>query len=187
MTSGPHQLLTGRLRLRRWSEADREPFARLNADPAVMRYLGAALTRAESDALITRIEACFETQGLGLWAVEVTETGTFAGCVGLWPATVDAPFQPAIEVVWRLARPMWGNGYAREAAHAALTDGFTRLGLSEVVAVTAVINRRSQAVMRSLGMRREPAWDFDHPRLAAGDRLRPHVLYRISTADLRTT
>jgi hypothetical protein len=32
--------------------------------------------------------------------------------------------------------------------------------------------------MRRLGMTHDPADDFDHPRLAAGHRLRRHVLYR---------
>jgi RimJ/RimL family protein N-acetyltransferase len=35
-------------------------------------------------------------------------------------------------------------------------------------------------VMERLGMTRDPADDFEHPRVPVGDPLRPHVLYRLS-------
>jgi len=50
------ELLTARLRLRRWVDADREPFAALNADPAVMEYFPDPLSRQQSDDLIEAIE-----------------------------------------------------------------------------------------------------------------------------------
>ena len=56
----------------------------------------------------------------------------------------------------------------------------TTLRWDEVVALTAAINARSQRVMERLGMRRDPADDFDHPMLEADDPLRAHVLYRIA-------
>ncbi|HEX2576804.1 MAG TPA: GNAT family N-acetyltransferase [Aquihabitans sp.] len=181
--AGP-ALRTDRLVLRRWEQADRTPFAELNADPAVMADLPRLLSRAESDDMVDRIEATFEARGFGLFAVEVASTGAFAGFTGLWPATFEAHFTPAVEVGWRLARWSWGNGYATEAARAALDDGFSRLGLDEVVSFTAAVNRRSQRVMEKLGMRRDPADDFDHPSLPPGHRLERHVLYRQRAADL---
>ena len=100
--------------------------------------------------------------------------------VGLWPTSFDAHFTPAVEVGWRLARSQWGRGYATEGARAALADGFARLAPAEIVSFTAVVNRRSQRVMARLGMTRDPADDFDHPRLPPGHRLRRHVLYRLA-------
>jgi RimJ/RimL family protein N-acetyltransferase len=177
-------LLTDRLSLRPWRDDDREPFAALNADPEVMEFLPGLLTRAESDAMVDRIEQTWADRGLGLFAVEVRDTGDFAGFIGLWPATFEAFFTPAVEVGWRLARSHWGCGYATEGASAALADGFGRLGLDEIVSFTAVINERSQRVMQRLGMTRDPGEDFDHPVLADGHRLRRHVLYRLaSTAE----
>jgi RimJ/RimL family protein N-acetyltransferase len=76
-------LTTERLRLRRWRASDREPFARLNADPEVMRYFLRPLTREESDALVDRIEARFDERGYGLWAAERRSDGLFVGFVGL--------------------------------------------------------------------------------------------------------
>lgn len=172
-------LRTERLVLRRWRDEDRDPFAALNADPVVMEHYPATLSRAESDAFVDRVEAHLDEAGWGLWAVEVAESGDFAGYVGLWPASFEAHFTPAVEVGWRLARAHWGRGYATEAARAAVADGFARVGLEEIVSFTAVVNERSQAVMRRLGMTRDPGEDFDHPGLPEGHRLRRHVLYRL--------
>jgi ribosomal-protein-alanine N-acetyltransferase len=104
---------------------------------------------------------------------------TSIGFVGLAPATFPAHFTPAVEVGWRLARPYWNRGYATEAARAVLRFGFDVLGLPEIVSFTAVINQPSRGVMAKLGMRHDPADDFDHPRVPAGSPLRRHVLYRI--------
>src|SRR3546814_16735290 len=86
---------------------------------------------------------------------------------------------PCVEVGWRLARPFWGRGYASEGAREALRFGFADFGLPEIVSFTATTNRRSQAVMQRLGMTRDPADDFDQPKLPPGHRLRRHVLYRL--------
>jgi RimJ/RimL family protein N-acetyltransferase len=166
-------LRTARLVMRRWREEDREPFAALNADPAVMEHFPGLLTRGESDALVDRIEAAFETDGFGLWALEVG--GEFIGFTGL----ARPGFRPEVEVGWRLARHAWGHGYASEAARAAVTFGFDEVGLTEIVSFTVPANVRSRAVMERIGMTRDPADDFDHPRVPAGSPLRRHVLYRI--------
>jgi len=172
-------LSTPRLVLRRWRDADREPFAAMNADPEVMEHFPAPLSRAESDELVDSIEAGFEHHGFGLWAVEVRESGEFVGFTGLAVPSFEAHFTPAVEVGWRLARPAWGRGYATEAGAAALEFAIAELDLGEVVSFTSVANRRSRAVMERLGMTRDPADDFDHPLIAPGDPLRRHVLYRI--------
>ncbi len=174
------ELRTIRLRLRGWRDEDREPFATLNADATVMEHFPAVLSRAESDALVDRITAGFAERGWGFWAVEIQATGTFAGFVGLNPATFDAPFTPANEIGWRLARAHWNQGVATEAAQAVVDYGFGVLGLDEVVSFTATANLPSQRVMQKPGMHHDPADDFDHPHLPAGHHLRRHVLYRLA-------
>lgn len=142
------ELCTDRLRLRRWTDQDREPFAALNADPIVMEFYPAMLSRTESDTFVDRIEDHFDKHGFGLWAVELTETREFIGYVGLWlwPATLEAPFTPAVEVGWRLAREFWGSGFAPEAARSAIADGFDRLAIKEIVSFTSTINAKSRRV-----------------------------------------
>ena len=151
-------LSTERLVLRRWTPGDREPFAALNADPVVMEHFPALLTRAESDALVDRIEAHLGAHGWGRWAVQVrgagSDAGRFAGFAGLAIAQFQVHFTPATEIGW-LARWAWGHGYAAEAASAALDFAFSTLGRTEVVSFTAATNLRSQAVMRRLGMTRD--------------------------------
>lgn len=170
------QIETPRLVLRRWRPEDAAPFAALNADPEVMRHFPAPLDRAQSDAMIERIEAHFDRHGDGLWAVEVKGGAPFIGFTGL----ARPEWLPVVEIGWRLARAAWGHGYATEAARAALAWGFAHAGVDEIVAFTAPANVRSQAVMTRLGMRRDPDADFEHPRVPVGHPLRPHWLYRIS-------
>lgn len=176
-------IATPRLRLRRWQPGDLAAFAAMNADPAVMEHFPATLTAAESDALAARIAGHFAQRGFGLWAVDVPGKIPFAGFVGLSVPRFHAPFTPCVEIGWRLARAAWGHGYATEAATAVLRHGFEGLGLAEIVSFTVPANERSWRVMQKIGMRRDPADDFDHPLLPEGDRLRRHMLYRLSRAD----
>jgi RimJ/RimL family protein N-acetyltransferase len=174
------QLRTARLLLRRWRQIDREPFANLNADPVVMEHFPGVLSRAESDAMVDRIEAQFDEVGYGLWAVETPDEAPFIGFVGLSVPKFQAHFMPAVEIGWRFDRTYWGRGFATEAARAALADGFDRAGLREIVSFTAPANVRSTRIMERLGMTHNPADDFEHPTLPEGHRLRRHVLYRLS-------
>jgi RimJ/RimL family protein N-acetyltransferase len=177
--SAPSILRGPRVTLRRWQESDREPFAQLNADPLVMEWFPGVIDRDSSDAFADRIEAGFEVEGFGLWAVEV-EGAPFIGYVGLSRPSFDAAFTPAVEVGWRLAAAYWGKGYATEAAGVAVADGFERVELAEIVSFTVAGNQRSIAVMERLGMTRDLDGDFDHPALEATSPLARHVLYRLS-------
>jgi len=170
---------TARLVMRRWADADREPFAALNADPLVMRYFPGLMSRTESDAFVDHIEAQFEADGYGLWALERREDGVFLGFAGLAWARADLPVAPALEVGWRLAVHAWGHGYATEAGREALRVGFAA-GEDEIVSFTGAINAPSRRVMERLGMQWDPDRDFDHPALPEDSPLRPHVLYRLT-------
>jgi RimJ/RimL family protein N-acetyltransferase len=179
------ELRTERLVLRAWRDADRAPFAELNADPAVMEHFPSVLDRDASDAMVDRVVERWAAGRPSLWAVEVPGEAAFIGFVGLLEPSFTAPFTPCIEVGWRLAAPFWGRGYAPEAAAAALGHGFGTYGPDEIVSFTVPANTNSRRVMEKLGMRHDPADDFDHPNLPAGDPLRRHVLYRLPAAEWR--
>ena len=172
------QISTPRLLLRRWTQADRAAFAALNTDPRVIEFLSQPLTRAESDAIVDRIERHFDEHGFGFWVLEVPGITLFAGVVGLAVPRFTAHFTPCTEVGWRLAAEYWHHGYATEAAQAALQFGFEQLRLPEIVAFTVPANMRSRHVMERLRMTHDSADDFEHPFLPAGHWLRRHVLYR---------
>jgi RimJ/RimL family protein N-acetyltransferase len=174
-------LLTPRLLLREWRDDDVEPFAAMAGDPEVMRYLVPFPDRAATDAWIATARVHWGEHGFGQWIVEIPGEAGFIGVVGLGHVRWALPFAPAVEAAWRLARPYWGRGYAREAAQAAIDDGFGRLHLDEIVAFTVPANEASRRVMERVGMSRNPAedFDFDHPRMPPGHPLRRHVLCRI--------
>lgn len=172
-------LRTDRLLLRRWRDADREPFAAMNADPEVMAHMQGLMPRERSDAFVDRIEAHWDEYGWGLWAVEVAGGAPFVGYVGLWPADYVLPGM--VEVGWRLAREHWGHGYATEAAREALRLGFVEIALAEIVSFTVPQNERSLRVMERIGLVRDPTGDFDHPNVdrVAYPHLVRHLLYRL--------
>ncbi|MEV7320399.1 GNAT family N-acetyltransferase [Streptomyces sp. NPDC093970] len=172
------ELGTDRLVLRHWRDSDLGPWAEMNADPEVREHLGDPLTREQSDASVAAFRAEFDRRGYGWWAVEVRATGGFIGFAGLDAVDDGMPFT-GVEIGWRLARPAWGRGYATEAALAVLAHGFDALALPEILAVTTAANLRSRAVMRRIGMTRNPADDFDDPTAPPGP-LRPSVLYRLA-------
>ncbi|WP_421851512.1 GNAT family N-acetyltransferase [Novosphingobium sp.] len=166
---------TDRLILRPWRDDDREPFWAMACDPRVMEYLP-PLTRAESDAAVDRMIATEREQGHAFWALERRTRGDFIGFCGILP-----PRPPIFqyEIGWRLAYHAWGQGFAREAAGASLEWAWKHLPVPAIMAITNLGNTRSRGLMERLGMIRYPAEDFNHPELAEGDPLRPHILYRI--------
>jgi RimJ/RimL family protein N-acetyltransferase len=75
--------------------------------------------------------------------------------------------------------PHCGKGYAGEAARTAIEDDFFQLGLVEIVVFMVPANRRSWLLAERLGITRDSAEDFDHPRFAEGHPLCRHILCRM--------
>jgi RimJ/RimL family protein N-acetyltransferase len=166
-----------RLLLRDWKDSDLEPFIAMNADPVVMRYFPAFLTRDESIASFERQRRSLNERGWGLWAVEVD--GVFAGFCGLNIPSFAAPFMPCTEIGWRFRPEFWGRSLAYRAALQVLEFGFQTLKLDEIVSFTAAINLRSRKLMERLRFQRDLNGNFEHPSIPVGHPLRPHVLYRL--------
>jgi RimJ/RimL family protein N-acetyltransferase len=147
-------LTTPRLLLRTFRREDLAPYAVLNADLEVVRYLGGVpMTHAASDQMADWAQERHAKEGIGLLAVERRADGAFLGMCGLhhldW-------YPDDIEIGWRFAREHWGQGYATEAASAWLEHAFGALQLPRVISVCDVPNLRSRAVMHRVGML------FDH-------------------------
>lgn len=147
-----------------------------------MRYFPGTLTREQSEGWAENCRALLEQQGWGLWAVEVQERAEFIGFVGLHAPSIELPFNPCVEIGWRLKRSAWGQGFATEAAEAALRVGFEQVGLQEIVSFTSLVNTPSEAVMKRLGMTRDQN-TFEHPSVPPGHVLREHCVYRLALAD----
>jgi ribosomal-protein-alanine N-acetyltransferase len=164
--------------LREWRDSDRAPWAALNADPEVRRFFFATLSRTESDAAVDRYIAHQRKHGFGFWALEIPGLADCAGFVGMQQLQPHEVFSPGVEIGWRLARAVWGQGYATEAARLCVDFAFGPAGLSELLGITARDNQPSQRVMQRLGMVFDRA--FDHPDAPEGHALAPHLLYRLA-------
>ena len=175
------QIVTPRLLLRDWQARDREPFAAMNSDPAVMHYFPAPLTVEESDAAIARYTDQLARDGFTMFAAEDRSTGELLGLLGAQTmrfAVLSLP-QPAIEIGWRLAASAQGRGLATEGARAVL-EHLREQNIREVVAITVPDNQPSRNVMEKLGMQHRPELTFDHPLVAEDSPRRTHVLYSIT-------
>ncbi|MFV3076305.1 GNAT family N-acetyltransferase [Niveispirillum fermenti] len=173
---------TDRLILRPWRDGDLEALAAINADPAVSRWLGGPITRDMTAAAIARQQEYQQRLGFCYWAACLRDGGGLVGMIGLQPTRFDAHFTPAIDIGWRLGAAWQGRGLATEGARAALDFGRRQAGLSDIVAITAVGNHASRAVMERIGLIRDADGDFDHPSLATDHPLCRHVLYRSPAA-----
>ena len=174
------QIETERLLLRAWRAEDIEPYYQINQDAKVIEYLRGALSLNEAEQFINKTNGHLEQRGYTLWAVELKSTAELLGFIGLNYADWEAAFTPAVEIGWRLGSQYWGKGYATEGARACLDFAFNQVGLDEVVSFTVPMNKKSIAVMERIGMRRDMAGDFCHPKLALDHPLSKHILYRIS-------
>lgn len=170
---------TGRMILRGWREGDIAPFHAMGQDPEVMQFLGPAYDWDAAASVIARQNAMLDEHGHCFWALERKADGAFIGFCGLKPGVAGTPVEGQIEIGWRLARAYWGQGYAREAAQAALAWAWINTAAPLVAAITVPANESSWGLMERLGMTRFPGEDFDHPILAEGDPLRRHLVYRI--------
>src|SRR5215469_13147963 len=128
-----------------------------------MEFFPSCLSREESDATICRIVAHHQQHGFCFFAAELVGKAPFIGFIGISTVPFAAPFTPAIEIGWRLARRYWHKGLATEGAEAVLSYAFRKLSLSEVVSFTVPANIRSRRVMEKIGLEHNPADDFDHP------------------------
>ncbi|WP_337266950.1 GNAT family N-acetyltransferase [Oryzifoliimicrobium ureilyticus] len=182
-------VMTERLVLRNWRDADRDLFHEINWDPEVMEFFPKRRSRVEADTLLDEVILGIEKTGLGFYALALGDTDETLGFCGLARTNLE-PYLPdgTVEIGWRLARRHWGKGYVTESARALLCYGFETLDLPEIVSFAVVTNHRSTAVMKRIGMHHDPARDFKHPRVPNSlPHLQPCVLYALDRLGWRAT
>ncbi|GHB27204.1 acetyltransferase [Pseudovibrio japonicus] len=173
---------TERLVLRKWEQRDLDGLVEMNADPRVMEFFPDVMPREKSAHMHEFLMEKQEDRGYACPVVEDRVSGRFLGFCGLNIPTYPKPlpFDPCVEVGWRLIPEAWGKGIAQEAAKIWLKFGFETLKLDEIVSFTTETNLRSQKLMQRLGMARNAKDDFDHPMLEPDHPLVRHVLYRLN-------
>lgn len=153
---------TARLILRDWREDDWAPFWEATNTPAVMRWLGGVCDADKREGAQQRLLSYKRDHGHTFWAIERKSDGAILGFCGLKRSNQQGGPIGMMEVGWRLREDAWGQGYAREAATAALDLAFRRFGADEVIALTVARNEASWGLMKRLGMRRRVDLDFDN-------------------------
>ena len=163
MKKNEYLFTSERLGFRNWREEDLEEFAQLNSDEAVMEHFPKTLSEKEVEELITRLKNHFVENGFTYYATEVLATKEFIGMIGLAFQKYETHFTPAIDIGWRLKREAWGKGYATEGAKRCLEHGFNDLELDKIIAVCTVKNKKSENVMKKIGMIKKG--EFNHPKM----------------------
>jgi RimJ/RimL family protein N-acetyltransferase len=140
-------LETPRLTMRALTPLDFDAFAEMSADGDVMRFLGGPISREDAWRQFAMLVGHWTLRGFGSWAVESRRSEEFIGRVGFH----QPEGWPGFELGWAIAREHWGQGYATEAAKAALEYGFGTMGKTHVISLIHPENHRSLAVARRLG------------------------------------
>ena len=149
------KIRTRRLIIRELEASDAEGFYQLNSDPEVLRYTG--------DVPFESIYAAwvflenypeYRENGYGRWAVVLKKTGEFIGWCGL-----KLNEEGYTDLGFRFFKKYWGQGYAKEAAQAAVLYGFDVLNLEEIIGRAAVQNKAAIRVLEKAGMK---FWKSDH-------------------------
>lgn len=172
------RLETERLVLRDWRDEDLDALHGICSDPLVMATIGPVQDRATAQAGLERLKARTARDGHTFWALERKADGRVIGFCGIARGTVPV-IADELEIGWRLASDCWGQSYAREAAEASIGWAAASRPGRPIFAITSVGNHRSRGLMERLGMKRDPAMDFDHPDVPEGAPLKPHVTYRL--------
>ncbi|MEV7149142.1 GNAT family N-acetyltransferase [Streptomyces sp. NPDC093084] len=157
------EIHTPRLLLRRWHDDDLTSMADINADPRAMRWVddGSVYDLDHTAEAIEEWEEEWDEEGFGLFAVELLASGELAGFTGLSVPHFLPQVMPAVAISWRLGAQFWGQGYASEAAQAALEFALQDRGLDRVISISRVGDTASENVIRKLGM--APERETAHP------------------------
>jgi len=141
------RLETERLILRGWRVEDFDALAAIHADPDVMTFLGGVQERNDAWRALSSLAGHWVLRGYGKWAVERKSDGAMMGRVGL----INPAGWPGIEVGWTLGKPYWGQGYATEAAEAAMRFAFLTQPVNRLISCIDPDNVASQAVAKRIG------------------------------------
>jgi RimJ/RimL family protein N-acetyltransferase len=153
----PRHVKTERLLLRPFAPTDHERYARITADPEVMRYMGAGAPNTPDMAwrMLASGLGHWEMLGYGLWAVELPGAGIIGHAGFLNPQG-----WPGFELGYMLGRDYWGRGYAREATTKALEIAWGTLKRERVISLIRPLNAPSIKLVKSLGASYERTTDL---------------------------
>jgi RimJ/RimL family protein N-acetyltransferase len=160
---------TGRLILRPVSYADLDDLTRLKTDPRVFAVmLGGVRNAAQVADELAEDISFWGQHGVGIWTIRKSDTDTFLGITGLHLRADGRGFA----LRFALMPGAQGNGYASEAAAAALRFGHERAGLTRIVALARETNVVSRMVLGGIGMVECESYDRDGHRMLVYESVR---------------
>jgi len=164
-----------RLGFRNWIIEDLDKLTEINNDEKVMEFFPFKPSRENTKEFIHRMQQQYHEKGFCYFAVDILETNEFIGFIGLSEQTYLDELGSFVDIGWRLNTQFWNKGYATEGANACLDFGFNTLNLDTIYSIAPVINIKSEAVMKKIGMQK--AKTFNHPKLLNNKRLVNCILY----------
>lgn len=170
--------ISQRLGFRTWKDSDTDKLFAINSDKEVMEFFPHLPSLEQTKDFIDRMQNQFKKNGFCYFAVDVLETESFIGFIGIAEQTFEADFTPCVDIGWRLDKKYWNKGYASEGAKRCLEFAFEKIGLESIKAVAPKINLKSRKIMDKIGMKYIK--DFKHPALKDNTRLGNCVLYEIN-------
>jgi RimJ/RimL family protein N-acetyltransferase len=113
---------TERLSLRPYAVGDFDAYAAMVADPVVVRHAGTPMTGEEAWMRLLRFIGHWSVFGYGLFAVVDRASGAYLGETGFmdFRREVVPRIEPLPETAWVFTSAAHGQGYAWEAASAAV-------------------------------------------------------------------
>ncbi|HEY6970482.1 MAG TPA: GNAT family N-acetyltransferase [Candidatus Angelobacter sp.] len=141
---------TSRLLLRHFTMDDLDALAPIQSDPEVARFIGGVKTREQTQRRLEEWIQQYARYGYSKWAVVLRSNGELIGRCGLSPEQIDG--RPEWELGWTFARAHWGQGYATEAAAAAMQHSFEKLGHKRLISLIRPGNSASVRVAERIGM-----------------------------------
>ncbi|MEW7290502.1 GNAT family N-acetyltransferase [Aquimarina sp. 2304DJ70-9] len=164
-----------RLGFRNWTFNDTEALFEINNDDDVMEFFPFKPSKQNTLDFIHRMQEMQKQKGFCYFAVDILESNEFIGFIGLCEQTYLDELENFVDVGCRLKKSSWGKGYATEGTLACLDFGFNKVGLKKIYSVAPEINKKSEHVMKKVGMQRIKT--FEHPKLNDYKDLLSCVLY----------
>jgi [ribosomal protein S5]-alanine N-acetyltransferase len=148
------KLTTTRLTLRELNDDDAPFILTLLNDPDFIRFIADRGVRSLDDArayIRNGPVASYAQHGHGLWRVAIADADTPIGMCGL----IKRAGLPHPDIGYAYLPEFRGQGYAVEAAAAALAFARDSLKLTRLLGITSMDNDRSGRVLNRIGMRRD--------------------------------
>lgn len=142
---------TPRLVIRQFTEEDEDALIPILSDKEVMQYsTSGPLSKEQINTWLKDTIAEYDHPGFSVWGIIRKEDNQLIGFSGVRPIVIDGHTE--IEIIFRIAKIYWNQGYAFEATQASIQYAFDTLAINSLIAIVDPSNERSINVIDKLKM-----------------------------------